>query len=232
MESFDWLFPQVMELRLTDELRDRLDRLVTDAGRSTDEVVQEALTNYFVALAAERDLESRAYHEAGHVVVAALQRLGLRKRGLRIDEKGVGLASVMRKEPDGSTDVGDDPWRTATIIVAYAGHCAQRRFYPDCDPSSESCDKELAVALENEMYSEHSERCRIDAELKERSKSIVDEHWHVIEALGKALWAKHWAPQWPADRRWSHQYREKSVEREEVVSFLSRFGISAVLAEV
>lgn len=42
----------------------------------------------------EKYVEGAAYHEAGHIVVAVVQGLALRKGGLRIDERGEALRAT------------------------------------------------------------------------------------------------------------------------------------------
>jgi hypothetical protein len=87
------------------------------------------------------------------------------------------------------------------------------------------------IALENELFSNNAQICGLDAKLQQVSAQLVDQHWPTIEAIAKALWAKPWAAQSPSERRWSHQYREKSMAAEEVISLLDEFEISAVLTE-
>jgi hypothetical protein len=78
----------------------------------------------------QRYVEGTAYHEASHIVVAAVQELPLGEAGLRIYETGAGFAHSSGKQPDGSTKVGNDPCRERTIIATLAGHIAHGKFYP------------------------------------------------------------------------------------------------------
>jgi predicted transcriptional regulator len=230
MDMFgDFSLPQAMELRLAKGLKGQLDRLATATGRSGDDVVREALINYF----AEDKLyvESAAYHEAGHIVVAAQQGMRLRKRGLRIDQKGAGMAYYESRQPDRSTDAGEEPSRVSAIIAAHAGYAAQREFYgPDCPTAGGCSDRLVMIALEDEMYSDNAQICRLDADLRQRSAEIVRLHWPAIGAIAEQLWAKPWEPQALDERRWSRQLYEKSMEGEELISLLKQFGVSAVLA--
>ena len=74
----------------------------------------------------QRYVEGAAYHEASHIVVAAVQGLPLVEAGLRIYETGAGFAHYSVKQPDGSTNVGNDPCRERTIIATLAGtHCSR-----------------------------------------------------------------------------------------------------------
>jgi hypothetical protein len=77
----------------------------------------------FVAPAdVEGRLKETAYHEAGHIVIAAATGLRLRSEGLMIDAVGEGLGCYC-KDP-GESDVS----RERIIISAFAGCFAQNRF--------------------------------------------------------------------------------------------------------
>ena len=231
MDLFD--DPHAIEVYLPADLKAKLDQRASVTERSSARLVHEAVEDYFADLEKKRYVKSAAYHEAGHIVVAAVQGLKLRKRGLRIDQKGAGIAYYESKQPDGSTSVGEDPLRVAAIISAYAGRFAQIRFFrPEPCPTSPSCrDMDQARELVGEMWTEHNTRCAKDVEFRERSKIYVDQHWQVIEALAEALLARPWAFQRNVERRWSHQYQEKYMEGGEVASFLSGFEIPATLDE-
>jgi len=73
--------------------------------------------------------ESTAYHEAGHVVIAAVQRVPLSNRGLRIDQKGAGISYYRFAKPDGSANLGSEIKREQTIRSIQAGYIAQEKFY-------------------------------------------------------------------------------------------------------
>jgi len=68
-------------------------------------------------------LKGVAYHEAGHMIVAALSGLSLGRCGLRLDEEGFGLACY--KKPQDATS----PEVETLIIAAYAGVSAHEEFY-------------------------------------------------------------------------------------------------------
>lgn len=179
----------------------------------------------------EKYVESVAYHEAVHMVVASAQGLCLRNWGLCIDPLGAGLACYSYRQPDGSTNVGPDPSRERTIVATNAGYIAQNRFFPDCATFGAHCDANQVNALLDEMYSERNVWFDAKAELWKRSCELVDRYWPAIDALAKALWAKEWQPQVPLERRWSHQWPEKRMEGEEVMNLLSQFEISAALEQ-
>jgi ATP-dependent Zn protease len=226
---FDELTPESIEIARA--LKARVDQRADETQSSIREVVELALNGYFAHLDRETEVRSTAYHEAGHVVVAAVKGLKLRKRGLRIDQEGSGIAYYESKQKDGSSDIGEDPSRVASIVAAYAGHHAQARFYPGCGTASACCDTEQAHDLENEMFSEPRVQCEKDAEYKKQSKELVNQRWKAIEALAEALLAKPLTPQVGCERRWSHQCQEKVITGEEIISLLARHGVSATLVD-
>lgn len=95
------------------------------------------------------DIEVRvkcsAHHEAGHIVIAAVQGLRLHSEGLMVDRAGEGLACYF-KEPD-----NNDGSRERVILATLAGLAAENRYRsqqflplrtdfeliwsPDCVPS-------------------------------------------------------------------------------------------------
>ena len=176
----------------------------------------------------EKYVESVAYHEAGHIVVAAAQGLPLGKCGLRIDEMGAGLACYRCKQPDGSTNVGPDIWRERTILATFAGHFAHRKVYPPVAEGDANAagDFDHVDKLLQEMYSANDVRRAARDELCKRSEELVEQHWGAIAALAKTLWARNWSPKVPVGKS-----REKHVTREEVVSLLGQHDIHAALDE-
>lgn len=52
-----------MEVQLTPEIQERLDRLANETGRSKDEFVQDAMAGYFDELAETRDMLDSRYDD-------------------------------------------------------------------------------------------------------------------------------------------------------------------------
>src|SRR5450759_790903 len=100
----------------------------------------------------ERYVHGAAYHEAAHIVIAAVQGMALRERGLMINELGGGFAAYSRRQPDGSTDIGPGADRERTIIATAAGFIAHGIFCPSVvtgDPNaSDDCQVIDALLLE------------------------------------------------------------------------------------
>jgi hypothetical protein len=173
-------------------------------------------------------VESCAYHEAGHIVIAAAQNMPLRQRGIRIDQIGNGLACYHFTVPDGSSNLGRNGEREKTIRATKAGWLAQRKFYPECRTAGAHFDVDAVRFLLDEMYSlpvwhdAHDELCT-------EAVALVEKHWDAISKVAQTLWSKEWKHQANAERRWSLQLREKSMEASEIISVLRGFDITATV---
>ena len=74
-------------------------------------------------------VESCAYHEAGHTVVAVSLEMPLRKRGVHVDTIGNGISYYWFRVPgDPNNNQADVLERERTIISTYAGFNAQKKF--------------------------------------------------------------------------------------------------------
>ncbi len=59
--------------------------------------------------------ESAAYHETSHSVIAAVQKLRLDRRGLRIDQRGSGISYFKFAKPEGKVNLGSEVEREQTF---------------------------------------------------------------------------------------------------------------------
>ena len=129
--------------------------------------------------------ESAAYHEAGHIIAAAVQEMPLRDRGIHIDPNGSGIAYYWRRLPgDLARSRRDDLERKKTIIALHAGSLAQARFFPDCPADNWHSDGDLIAALLKEMYpnDDRGEK-RANNDFRHEAERVGDQHWPVIAAL-------------------------------------------------
>jgi len=172
-------------------------------------------------------VRSAAYHEAAHVVIAAVQGIPLTEKGIHLDRWGRGLAHYRDRKPDSSINVGSETEREKTIIATAAGWIAQNRNFP-CSPSGASYDIDQINALLTEMYPEGSLSWRNAKEtLLKEAQRLVERHWAAIESVALTLWAKPETSKLPQTGDWSTEPLEKYLSAEEVVEILQRFGISA-----
>ena len=188
----------------------------------------------------DKYVNSTAYHEAGHIVVAAVQQMPMRNLGVRMDSLGCGKAFYWRRVPDGSrNNVGPDAERERTIISTSAGYIAQKRFYGDSLTEdikkymefSANPDTSLVIELLEEMYS--GDRVlwfQARKLLYDQSVQLVDDHWKAIDTLEGSLLSRAWEPRQTntdADGRWSVDDREKRLHGIEILHILEPLGINA-----
>ena len=183
-------------------------------------------------------LECIAHHEAGHLVIAAAQKLRLRPEGLGIDPQGLGVACYC-KYPDKSVRS-----RERVLISTFAGFMAQKRF---CEenvhpsplvavgwpiPLSDDLNEAWNIwpqLLDDNGATNHD---RILSALENETAHLIEQNWPAIKGLAAALLGKEWEALRPlksGGRWWSeHSTKAKYVEGEEVVSRLSQYGIFAI----
>lgn len=176
-------------------------------------------------------VESSAYYESGHIVIAAVQNLPLRPRCLRIDPSGNGLAIYASRSPDGSRNMGSEIERERTIISSMAGWHAQNIFYL-CPYAGAFYDINHTNALLDEMYSNRIQGFEAKEKLWNQTDALVKSHWWAIQAVAVALWAKPWLTRAPdPENEWSELMEEKSLSGLEVQAIFSRFQIQALVVE-
>lgn len=166
---------------------------------------------------------SVAYHEAAHIVIAAVQGIPLTDRGIYLDRWGNGIAHYLDRKPDGSVNVGASPEREKTIIATAGGWIAQSRIRP-CTQSGAYLDIGQINALLTEMYPDGSQSWWAARErLLKEAERLVELHWAVIEAVALALLAK---PDIPCEGGWSPESAAKHLSTEEILELLRQAGVS------
>jgi hypothetical protein len=182
-----------------------------------------------------------AHHEAGHMVVAAVNGLRLRPDGLSVDSRREGLCCY-HKEPDGS------PLSRERIIVSkFAGYYAEWRYRNEFGLLEKALSPELyfvfssdgkearklSIELSKGTWS-NKELPRsapdIENDLQQQSEKLIGQHWNVIRTIADALLAKEWENMKPlvTGTIWSNAAKAKYLSREEAVSILECFSINAV----
>lgn len=176
-----------------------------------------------------------AYHEAGHIVVAAVLGLTLRPDGLMVGSDGDGL-SVYSTRPDESDDS-----RRRVILSTFAGYWAAERFCVEhsclglLDPMAVvSPDWVEARGIIKDLSAEYMARenlLRVQLRLEKESKHLVEQHWLAVEALALALLDKKPEPMRPLKdgTKWSHHTCPvRYMPGEEAVETLALYGITAI----
>jgi hypothetical protein len=175
-----------------------------------------------------KQIESAAYHEAGHVTAAIVQGMPIRVTGLHVDLYGHGCADYFER---GVGDLAltelDHRERKLTIIALYTAHEAQLRFYPECLRDGWQNDLAKIEGLTHEMHLTDEEAHAMQGQLKERAKKLVDDHWPIIEELAKTLLAKTCTPMLPEDAKWGIGPLKRHMPGTQIVEFFAKHNIRA-----
>src|SRR5882762_11573916 len=175
--------------------------------------------------------ESAAYHEAGHVVVAAAQGMRLSRHGVHLDSEGRGISYYEYRKPKRWAEGASEVKREHTIISTLAGLIAQQKFYAECSILGASEDNNLVDELLKEISEDDDfigyASLKAQLELRRESEKLVDEFWPAIEAVARALWG---TPETPRDFNepepgWSQLRVEKRLNGARLVEILKPFGI-------
>jgi hypothetical protein len=184
----------------------------------------------------EIKLARAAHHEAGHLVIAAVQRLRLRAQGIIIDRSGEGLACYFRVPDE------NDLSRESVVVASLAGFIAEKYFceeqsYPPPDPQGvfQSLDLKEARNVVGRLSHEYFMNDSVTTvfwKLNNQSERLVEQNWPAIQALAAAVLAKEWEPQkpLPSGCLWSSEATAKCLAGAEIVRILARFEIAAVCA--
>ncbi len=178
----------------------------------------------------DRYRESAAYHEAGHIIAAAVQEMPLQEWGIHVDPEGSGISYYWDRKPgDFANSERDTLERERTIVAIYAGWVAQRTFFPDCGGEGWGSDEKKVQALLDEM--QLPDRKTTIGILWGRASELVAQRWSVIKALAKALLAKPCTlqPAREVTENWSggKTSLEKFMTGPEVLDLLQEFQIRA-----
>jgi len=178
-------------------------------------------------------MTTAAYHEAGHIVVAASLGLCLRPEGIMVGQDAQGLACFC-KEPDG-TDASVE----ANILASFAGFYTERRLramrgYKPRDFLAVMWSPDWIEARAKEKLFSGSYLAgrtipAVQETLEVRAEQLVAQYWSPIEGLAQTLLSRDWEPIKPlkSGMRWSESEGAKYVTGHEVVDILGRLGITA-----
>ncbi len=139
-------------------------------------------------------LESTAYHEAGHAVIARVLSLTCGQVSIIADDDSSGHAII------------EDPWKTAgdwenrgrfrdarqafrgTIIARMAGAEAEREFFGQCRGGDDDDRYEIALLMESRWTEIPADDWdQYEARLRAQTRRLVRRHRHTIEHVAKAL---------------------------------------------
>jgi len=179
--------------------------------------------------AASDDMKIAARHEAGHLVVAAVEGLRLRDDGIILAADAQGIACYCK-------EAKNDPERKSVAKATYAGYYAESRFcaalglpgkpedwqaWGDGDEAAKIINAMDDASLKNGTVSATM------AELQAAAKAFVEQHWTAIEAVADALLAKPLEPlrQFKSGNGWTDQSEARHLTGAEVADVLNGIGI-------
>ena len=203
------------------------------SARATSHTIASGEASALMHVPDETYLNSCAYHEAGHTVVAVTLGMPLRNRGIHIDTKGNGIAYYWFRTPENLDNSPQDIIeRERTIISTEAGFIAQRKFYASCPPGGNLNDRDQSIKLLDEMYQNRNDWIGAQQRLLAQAERLVETFWGAIEALATALLAKPLTVRADdPERQWSTDRLEKWIDGSEVVSILRQCQLEPVIRE-
>lgn len=164
------------------ELRALLESLRSVVGEKVEKfVLPELVEEYLNCKDPTKAIQKAAYHEAGHVVVAAKcgMKIG-RNIGMCIGLFGRGYSEMRLRFPEAAD--GDPISREDSIVVLFAGRIAEMQFDPLSEGKSASDDLDWITKLQDKAPS----KLALNA-LEDKSRTLVKEGWASIEQLATRL---------------------------------------------
>ena len=163
-------------------------------------------------------LEETAYHEAGHIVVAARLGLDLRPKDITIWEaaKDVmdGLAGYWDNEAD---------W-DKNLQAVRAGQIAQWRRFPKSDTTGAKPDNDYFFKVVGEHFTE-SIASNIWESVSKKANALLEAHWSAVAEIAETLMAAEWIS--VGENEHPVAKRKKNLDGEALVAILSSHRISA-----
>lgn len=179
-------------------------------------------------------VQSVAYHEAGHIVVAAVLGLRISRHGISCDGEGGGMSYYEFRKPKSWTAEPSEIGIRETIVATLAGFIAQRKFYPECSPNGASDDENLVDALLKELLQDDFIGLDVlsRTQLEEEATTLVDRHWVPITALASSLLTKQLTTrEAEPNPTWSASATARKLHGAEIASILSNFGLLVRLSD-
>jgi len=206
------------------ELRALLESLRSVVGEKVEKfVLPELVEEYLNCKDPTKAIHKAAYHEAGHVVVAAKCDVGIgRSIGMWIDLLGRGYSEMRLRSPGDSADSPTS--REDSIVVLFAGRIAEMHF----DPLSECRSASDDLSWIKELQDIAPSSITVLNGLEDQSRTLVKEGWRSIEQLATELLSRPYE-----DRRESKVWSKCKVARylcgEKISEVLRLSGIAVTL---
>lgn len=168
--------------------------------------------------------EETAYHEAGHIVIAAAVGLDLRPAGILMFEVSNVAGGVACYWEDGEVE--------AVLQALRAGQMAQIRQFPNSEIRGGVPDAQAFSKAVNQIYSPGHVGVMLE-KIGGQVLELFAKHWGAITEVAQALLKKDWVSVEVADEKYLSAderlvvKRKKQLTGSEIVEILERHGISA-----
>lgn len=163
-------------------------------------------------------LEETAYHEAGHIVVAARLGLDLRPKGITIWEAGKDVMDGLAGYLD------DDADRDMNLQAVRAGQIAQWRRFPKSDTTGAKPDNDYFFKVVGEHFT-GSIASNIWGSVSKKADALLEAHRSAVVEIAETLMAAEWISVGESEHPLAK--RKKHLGGEALVAILSSHGISA-----
>lgn len=163
-------------------------------------------------------LEETAYHEAGHIVVAARLGLGLRPKGITIWEAAKDVMDGLA----GYWDDGAD-W-DKNLQAVRAGQIAQWRKFPQSDMTGAGPDNDYFFRAVAEHFPGQL-AANIWESVSKKADDLLQTYWSAVVEIAETLIAAEWIPVEEDEHPLAK--RKKNLDGAALVAILSSHGIGA-----
>ncbi len=163
-------------------------------------------------------LEETAYHEAGHIVVAAVLGLDLRSKGITIWEAAEDVMDGLAGYWDDETD-----WEK-NLQAVRAGQIAQWRKFPKSDTTGGKPDNDYFFKVVREHFP-GSLASNIWESVSMKANDLLEAHGSTVVEIAETLIAAEWMS--VGEKEHPLAKRKKRLDGEALVAILSSHGISA-----
>jgi hypothetical protein len=164
-------------------------------------------------------LEETAYHEAGHIVVAAVLGLDLRPKGITIWEAANDVMDGLAGYWDDETD-----WEK-NLQAVRSGQIAQWRKFPKSDlVSGSGPDRDYFFKVVKEHFP-GSLAANIWETVSKKANDLLEAHWSAVVEVAETLTAAEWMS--VGENEHPLAKRKKRLDGETLVAILSSHGIGA-----
>jgi hypothetical protein len=170
------------------------------------------------------DLRETAYHEAGHIVVAARLGLDLRPNGITIWEAAPDVMDGLAGYWDHETD-----W-DKNLQAARAGQIAQWRQFEKSDTSGSKPDNDYFFKVVRERYTAGTLAANVWESVSKKANDLLAADWSAVGQIAETLIAAEWVS--VTENEHPLAKRKKRLDGEALVAILSSHGIGARVRKV